>query len=361
MVAKTALCFLLLALLISRLSSFTTLWSLLYSRTVAAMSPSTRCMVARARHIVPPLKESFHKVGVQSAGYHAQTMVIKSYSPNLMVHPYLRSSATDGPNPANITALAQPVIDFMPRVHVLVIGPGLGRDPVTQQVVMQIITEARKQDLPMVFDADALLIVQEHPDLVRGYRHCILTPNVVEFARLAKTMGVHPPQIGEGADEQDLARACRELSQALGGVAIIQKGKHDVISNGIVSVVCDVPGGLKRSGGQGDTLTGSLGTFLAWRKQYHAGLWGPTQPAPATDRSASQEEVDAELTTKDLKHRMSEETTLLVAAWAGSAITRECSRRAYAAKGRSLQASDLTDEVHEAFLSLIGEPEHVKI
>ena len=51
--------------------------------------------------------------------------------------------------------------------------------------------------------------------------------------------------------------------------------------------------------------------------------------------------------------------TLLVAAFGGSAITRESSRRAFAKKQRSLQASDLTDEVHDSFLSLIGEPEYV--
>ena len=35
----------------------------------------------------------------------------------------------------------------------------------------------------------------------------------------------------------------------------------------------DIPGGLKRSGGQGDTLTGSLATFLGWRKAYLEKIW----------------------------------------------------------------------------------------
>jgi len=49
----------------------------------------------------------------------------------------------------------------------------------------------------------------------------------------------------------------------------------------------------------------------------------------------------------------------LVVAFGGSAITRECSRRAFAKRQRSLQASDLTEEVHDAFLTLIGEPEEL--
>ncbi|KAI5306890.1 hypothetical protein KEM56_006589 [Ascosphaera pollenicola] len=351
------------------------------------MSPSTRCLVGKVRHIVPPMRDSFHKgqlgrvaviggsIDYTGAPYFSAmasaklgcdmshvicepsaATVIKSYSPNLMVHPYLRSSSTDGPNPKDIPALAKPIIDFMARIHVLIIGPGLGRDPVTQKIVVEIIKEAIKQKMPMVFDADALMIVQEHPDLIKGYRQCILTPNIVEFGRLAKALGVEAPK----GNEQDQTKACRELSQALGGVAIVQKGRKDVISNGITSILCDVEGGYKRSGGQGDTLTGSLGTFLAWRMQYHAGLWD-SDPPTGERATPSSADIESELSAKDLKHRMSPETTLLLAAWAGSAITRECSRRAFAAKGRSLQASDLTEEVHGAFLSLIGEPEHIKL
>jgi ATP-dependent NAD(P)H-hydrate dehydratase len=36
-------------------------------------------------------------------------------------------------------------------------------------------------------------------------------------------------------------------------------------------------------------------------------------------------------------------------------MTQECSRLAFLKKGRSLQASDLTDEVHTAFMNLFGE------
>ena len=73
---------------------------------------------------------------------------------------------------------------------------------------------------------------------------------------------------------------------------------------------------------------------MGWRQIYHEGLWDTGE------------------------EKMSREETLLVAAFAGSAITRECSRRAFEKRARSLQASDLTDEVHESFLSLVGEPEN---
>jgi NAD(P)H-hydrate repair Nnr-like enzyme with NAD(P)H-hydrate dehydratase domain len=43
---------------------------------------------------------------------------------------------------------------------------------------------------------------------------------------------------------------------------------------------------------------------------------------------------------------------LALAAFGGSSVTRECSRLAFSKKGRSLQASDLTDEVFVAFTNL---------
>ncbi len=317
-------------------------------------------MLAKVRKLVPPMLEKFHKgqlgrVAVigGSADYTgapyfsamasarlgcdlsyvfcepSAAQTIKSYSPNLMVSPILRStmSISQAQKEKEPTGeeLAKPILDMLPRLHVLVIGPGLGRDVITQKQVKAVIKAAKEHSppIPMVLDADALWIIQTDPDLIRGHKECILTPNVVEFGRLAKSVGMD--------QSSDPEKACLELSKILGGVCIIQKGPVDYISQGIETTVCEFEGGLKRAGGQGDTLTGSLGTFLAWREVYHEKLW-------------------------DIGEEMSRPETLLAAAFGGSAITRECSRRAFAKNQRALQASDLTDEVHESFLTLIGEP-----
>jgi ATP-dependent NAD(P)H-hydrate dehydratase len=103
---------------------------------------------------------------------------------------------------------------------------------------------------------------------VQDYRLCILTPNVVEFGRLLKSKGIDPTTASG-----DQTQLCAMLAKAFGGVTIIQKGLKDYISNGEYTLVSDGEGGLKRSGGQGDTLTGSLATFLAWRKAYLDRIW----------------------------------------------------------------------------------------
>ncbi|KAL8730641.1 MAG: hypothetical protein Q9166_003954 [cf. Caloplaca sp. 2 TL-2023] len=322
------------------------------------MSPATKELLKKVRMIVPPMLEKFHKgmlgrvavIGgsenytgapyfsaMASARLGADLShvictppaanVIKTYSPNLMVHPIMRESPTS----TSPSTIATPVIAMLAHLHSLVIGPGLGRDDVMQATVAEVISAAREKKIPLVLDADALWLIQQKPELVKGYKECVLTPNVVEFGRLAQAVGVDT----EGDTGK---KGCQELANALGGVMIVRKGGVDWISDGTDerTVTGDGEGGRKRSGGQGDTLTGSIGTLLAWRNMYLEKQW-------------------------DVEGDMSREETLMLAAWGGSAITRECSRLAFMKRGRSLQASDLTEEVPVAFETLIGEKEESKL
>ncbi|KAI9869060.1 MAG: hypothetical protein M1813_002883 [Trichoglossum hirsutum] len=315
-------------------------------------NPTTKELLLRIRKMIPPMLENFHKgqmgrvavVGgsedytgapyfsaMASARLGADmshvicepqaAQVIKTYSPNLMVHPYMRQS-THATAAETIDEISKNVIGMLDRLHAIVIGPGLGRDRLMQETCARLIKEARRRDMPFILDADGLYLVQTQPELVQGYRFCILTPNVAEFGRLLKSKG-----IDLGTASADQTQLCAKLARAFGGVTIIQKGAKDIISNGEHTLISDGEGGLKRSGGQGDTLTGSLATFLAWRKAYLDRIW----------------DHDNDLTDSEL---------FALAAFGGSALTRECSRLAFAKKGRSLQASDLTEEVPVAFRNL---------
>lgn len=226
-----------------------------------------------------------------------------------MVHPLMRQSPAEAPlkqtpdtDPAQIAAK---IIEMLPRLHVLVVGPGLGRDPLMQETVSRVIRAARDRDMPVVLDADALQVVQKDPDLVKGFRSAVLTPNVVEFGRLSKALDLDVKDDSETSQVEGLAKA-------LGGVTIIQKGVKDFVSNGEITLMSDVVGGKKRSGGQGDTLTGSVATFLGWRKAYLDGLWDTGN------------------------EKLSDEEMIGLAAFGGSAVTRvsqpllrNCDKRAF--------------------------------
>jgi ATP-dependent NAD(P)H-hydrate dehydratase len=206
-----------------------------------------------------------------------------------MVHPLMRQTTHVQAN-ESASSIAQTVIDMLPRLHVIVVGPGLGRDRLMHETCEKILQEARKQKVPFVLDADGLLIAQTKPEIVQGYRECILTPNVVEFGRLCKSKNID-------VDGLKAEEGAEKLAKAFGGVTVIQKGGNDYISNGDKTFISDLQGGLKRSGGQGDTLTGSLATFLAWRRAYLDKLW---------DHDGDIDEVES----------------LALAAFGGSSITR---------------------------------------
>jgi ATP-dependent NAD(P)H-hydrate dehydratase len=148
---------------------------------------------------------------------------------------------------------------------------------------------ARSQGMFLVLDADAIQVIGKDVSLIKGYRRAVVTPNVVEFKRLSEVVGVGP--------DTPARKRAGLVSRELGGVTVLQKGAIDIISVNTTAaaanlkesklenvdeekeraqetVEVDVAGGLKRCGGQGDVLSGCVGTFLAWGKCYEDGVFG---------------------------------------------------------------------------------------
>lgn len=168
---------------------------------------------------------------------------IKSYSPELMVHPVL-----DDPN--DPMKLIEP---WLERLHVLVIGPGLGRDPTVLSTIRQLITVCRDLKKPLVLDADALFLISQDLSIIENYPGAILTPNVVEFSRIF--------------GQDDYAKKLNEIGSS---VTILKKGFADTIysgSNKTDDMVTVQGGNGRRCGGQGDVLSGCTAIFYAWAIQ----------------------------------------------------------------------------------------------
>jgi len=79
--------------------------------------------------------------------------VIKTYSPNLMVHPYMRQSHHAEGAMKNADEVAKPIIEMLDRLHVIVVGPGLGRDPLMQETAGKIVKAAREKGMGVIIDA----------------------------------------------------------------------------------------------------------------------------------------------------------------------------------------------------------------
>ncbi|KXS22509.1 Ribokinase-like protein [Gonapodya prolifera JEL478] len=252
---------------------------------------------------------------------HSAAAPIKSYSPDLIVHPSLRSSSSISLLPPHVPAptpatLAEPIVATLPRLHVLLLGPGLSRDKAMLDAARIVLREARRRDLPVVVDADGLFLVQNDPDLVKGYTRAVVTPNGNEFERLCEKMNIPTSTPADSA--------CLLLAQALGGVTVVQKGARDVISDGSVVVHCSTPGSPRRCGGQGDLLSGATATFLAWADLARGGGFGPAPPASPVPSP-------------------------VLAAWSACHLTRLASRVAFGTRGRSVIAQDLVEVVGRSF------------
>ncbi|KAF9958035.1 hypothetical protein BGZ72_000966 [Mortierella alpina] len=250
---------------------------------------------------------------------------IKSYSPDLIVHPYIKIRAANSQqdSKASQQIWAQTFDDIgalLKRVHVLVIGPGLSRDRGMLQSAKHAIEKAKELEMPIVIDADGLFLIQNEPDLVQGYTKAVLTPNLVEFGRLCEAMKI------DAKDRESVEPPAQKLARALGGVTIIEKGDVDVISDGTKVHIVTNEGGLKRSGGQGDILTGLIATSLAWGVAYEKDVWEHSQPVAKEDIART-------------------------ACFGACVINRHCSYLAYEKHYRALQASDVLAEIGPFFHS----------
>ncbi|KAK0525370.1 hypothetical protein OC835_005635 [Tilletia horrida] len=315
-------------------------------------------LLAQVKQIIPPLSAELHKgqagrVGIvggskdyTGAPYFASMAsmklgadmshticepsagnVIKTYSPDLIVH---RIMDEDKP----LESIRAEMKDIFARLHSVVIGPGLGRDKHMQDCGRIAIELAREANMYIVVDADGLWLLQNEPEVIRGYRRAVLTPNVVEFGRLCRKLDIDASQ---NPDE-----AAKQLSKALQGPTILEKGKVDRIANADEVLFSDEPGGLKRCGGQGDILSGCLATFLAWAHVYSQGA-----------------EQGSEVPTGPSKgeERIPEQRLPLLAAYGASVIARMCSREGFRRNGRAFLANDMIEEVGRAYVRLFGDPQ----
>ena len=137
----------------------------------------------------------------------------------------------------------------------LVVGPGLGRTPWSEQMLQQAI----KSGLPLVLDADALNILAEGRVVpaaaYQQHSPWLLTPHPAEAARL---LGVTTAEV-----QADRFAAVRALS-ARYNACVILKGAGSLVAaeTGHIGVVSDGNPGMA-SGGMGDVLSGILGALVA--------------------------------------------------------------------------------------------------
>jgi len=195
------------------------------------------------------------------------------------------------------------MMELLPRLHALVIGPGLGRDDGVLAAVARVIVEAKKRKLPLVIDADGLWLIERRPDLVLDYPEAVLTPNAAEHRRLSLALLGH--------EKFDTSALCK----ALRGPIVILKGATDQIcSTDRKRLECSEEGAPRRPGGLGDVLAGTTAILITW----------------------------SALRGKDMA----------LACQAACVIVRKACRGAFAKNKRAMVATDVLDELGAVFEEL---------
>jgi NAD(P)H-hydrate epimerase len=152
--------------------------------------------------------------------------------------------------------------DRLERFSAIGVGPGLGRDAKTVNALREMLEvvsgmtglASGVRKMRMVFDADALNIIAQNPDLKQFIpSDSVLTPHPGELRRL----------VGDWADDREKLDKASRFATETASVVIV-KGAHSVIctpDGRFIFNSTGTPGMAK--GGSGDVLTGLLAGLLA--------------------------------------------------------------------------------------------------
>lgn len=255
---------------------------------------------------------------------------IKSYSPNLMVSPYLsdKRSIDD-----QLYTRSRNIEMLVERCHVLVVGPGLGRDQDILEAVVKIVEYgARDPERCLVLDADGLFLLADSKHTARmqeaigeyGKNRVVLTPNAVELKRIMDTLGVS---------------SVEDVSKRLGCVTVAKGGSDRIVCAAGNLLENRVQGSMRRCGGQGDTLSGVIAAMLGFSRAVYDFRLAPLTPLTPLASTAP-------LTWLEM---------VMLSCYVGTTVTRMCSAYAYERMGRSMQTTDLNDHVGTVFEELYTE------
>ena len=154
------------------------------------------------------------------------------------------------------------ILERAKNCDVVLIGPGLGRAPETEALVLRLLADL---EIPVVLDADGINALSGHIDVLdKRSALTVLTPHEGEFARLA----------GCALPIKDRLAAARDFARAHGCVLVLKgHGTITAATDGSAWVNTSGNPGMAK-GGSGDVLAGMVAALLGQkhlRKERRAG------------------------------------------------------------------------------------------
>jgi NAD(P)H-hydrate epimerase len=173
--------------------------------------------------------------------------VIRKYSPNMIVRT----------NPGNWLDMKsfEEISELIEWSDAVVIGPGLGLQKETENLLVNLIKKLNLENKSYVLDADALKLVKNHLELIKGQK-VIITPHEGELKIMT---GVELPSYDH---IEERGKLVLKLAQKY-NLTLLIKGPYDYISNGIIVKINRTGVPEMSIGGTGDVLAGLCAAFLA--------------------------------------------------------------------------------------------------
>ena len=178
--------------------------------------------------------------------------VIRNYSPNMIV----RTNPGDWLNLNAFDEISY-LIDWS---NAIIIGPGMGEEKQTEELLIKILEKLKKGKKSLVLDADALKLVKNHMEAIKG-QNVILTPHEGELKIMT---GIELPPFDK---IEDRGNVVFNLAKKL-GVTLLVKGQYDYISNGKQLKINRTGCPEMSIGGTGDVLAGLCGCFLTTKNNH---------------------------------------------------------------------------------------------
>ena len=221
---------------------------------------------------------------------------IKTYSPELIVHPGFDLSTND--------ILLKKTERWFKSMNSILIGPGMGREPDIEKIFTifsRSISEFK--NTPLIYDADGVwfwvnINAQNKLDKIildqiNNNKKLIMTPNFTEFEKMCKLLGdkfdkenienqknfidviyQDKEEIIKINDFNNLEKykyifineinLCNKFNN---NFILVKKGKCDVITDGKTLYIVKNKGSLKRTGGIGDLLSGLINCYCGMINQ----------------------------------------------------------------------------------------------
>ena len=148
----------------------------------------------------------------------------------------------------------QTLENYLNLPSVVCLGPGLGKDYWSEQMIFKSIENACKRNIPMLIDADGLNLLPKFFKKLKLPKKIILTPHLGEAATLLNT--------SVEAIKKNKVSAAKRISKKFNAVVVL-KSQQTLICKGENICICDRANPGMATAGMGDVLSGIISSLVA--------------------------------------------------------------------------------------------------